>query len=149
MHFLNDTRGYTLLEAIFQLLMLVIFAHLLVWILLWFTQFQQLEVMQDEVNWELFVVDVRTYLEQAQQVAVINNGQAIQFRVFEEGESRLLIVEKSTTNHIRKRVPMGGHEIMLPYANEIKFDLQFQELSMQVQMNNGQKRERIFIVPMD
>lgn len=148
MYFLRNSRGYTFIESIFQLVVLILFAHVLVFIVLWFTQFQKIEVIQDELNWELFVIDIREYLERAQQFKIINNGQAIQFQVLDEGEIRVFIVEKSTTNHIRKRAPTGGNEIMLPYVREIMFTAFAHELHMTLQMVNGQKRERVFIVPM-
>ncbi|MER2191139.1 MAG: competence type IV pilus minor pilin ComGF [Solibacillus sp.] len=149
MRFLKNCRGYTFVEAIFQLIIIVLFAHVMLFILLWFAQFQNIEAMQAELNWELFVIDVRDYLKEARQFNVINDGRAIRFQVVADGDLRSFIVEKSTTDHIRKRAPAGGNEIMLPYVKEINFAVISHELHMTLQMIDGQKRERIFIVPMD
>lgn len=147
MHYVREARGYTLVEMLFQLVVVILFAHLLVFIVLWYAKFQDVEAMQQSTNWELFVVDIRDYLAEAKKFSVIQNGQAIQFDVLDEGVMRTFIVEKSATNHIRKRSLLGGNEIMFSHVQAILFTIEGNYLRMELQLVNGQERERIFIVP--
>lgn len=146
MHFLKGERGYTMIEAIFQLVVLVLFAQIVFFIVHWFYDYQDVESMQHDVNWNLFALDLHENLAQMYQFEVIQNGNGIRFDVLEEGNYRTFIIEKST-NHIRKRSLLGGNEVMLGFVDTAHFDVVGHELHLEVAMKNGQERERIFIVP--
>lgn len=146
MYFLTNARGYTFVEALFQLMIALLFAHVITYIILWIAHIQKIETIQNDVNWELFVVDVREYVREAKHLTLIQNGQAMQFRVLDQGEERIFIIEKSPTNHVRKRSNLGGNEIMLPYVKKMTISMDSPTLNVQVEMLNGQKRERMFIV---
>lgn len=146
MHFLKREQGYTFVEAIFQLVVLSLFAHFIFLIISWFSQVQNLESLQEDLNWELFVLDIREYLEQATEFRVINNGLAIQFNVDGDEGKRTFFIEKSKS-YMRKRSLLGGNEIMLTYVESAAFRVKAHELYLKVKMSNGDERERVFIVP--
>ena len=142
--YLNE-RGYTLIESIFQLVVVMLFAQLIILIFMWFAQFQAIDKMKDDVNWELFVLDVHIYLENAREFRLVS-PTAIRVDTNIKNEQRIFIIEKSE-KHIRKKSELGGNEIMLGYVDKAQFSVNGHELLLQVTMKNGATRERVFIVP--
>lgn len=141
-----DEAGYTFIEAIFQLIVFMLFAQIFILIIMWFSQFQAIEKMKDQVNWELFVLDLNQYLLNTRQFELYRNGNGIKIDTLMSEEQKVYIIEKSE-KHIRKASEKGGNEIMLGFVEQADFSVRGNELLLKVTMKNGVKRERIFIVP--
>ncbi|MEK4229926.1 competence type IV pilus minor pilin ComGF [Solibacillus sp. FSL H8-0538] len=143
--YLGDA-GYTFIEAVFQLIVFMLFAQIVILIIMWFTQFQTIDKMKDQINWELFVFDVNQYLLHSKEFELLSRGAGIKVNAHMFGEQKIYIIEKSE-KHIRKASTLGGNEIMLGFVDSATFSVNGNELLLQVTMKNGVKRERIFIVP--
>lgn len=138
---LNE-RGYTLVEAIFQLAVFILFSELFVLIILWTVQFQSTTFSKEQTEWELFVNDVFGYLAQGNNIEVINTGQGI--RIIEN--DRTVDIERYY-GIVRKQVNEVGHEAMLVDIEAVRFTMQDSKLLLQVDFLNGLQKEREFYVP--
>ena len=141
---LINTNGYTLLEALFQLAVLIITAHLIVLILIVYFQSFNLQKVRDQLEWELFVVDLNIYFERAHSVQVDKLGKTIEYRDPQEFNSTYIIQVRE--KHIARASLDGGHEIVLPHVTYAKFTLKNGILHVYAIMKSGQIRERSFVV---
>ena len=56
-----NEKGYTLLEALFQVVVFVILSHVFILIMLWYSEMKSTVFAVEQTKWELFVYDVNTY----------------------------------------------------------------------------------------
>ena len=143
---LLNERGFTLLESLFQLTVFVLFTAISLLILLWIRDLQQLEMMKDEVNWELFVYDLHQYNMNSASGKVLN-ANMLQLEIVNDPEERLFVFDKSE-KHLRKRSNKGGNEIMLPFVKEWELAIVDNDVNMRVVMQNGTARERNLVLPL-
>lgn len=143
----KNTNGYTLLESLFQLTVLIITAHLIVLILTIYFQSFNLKKVRDQLEWELFVSDLNIYFERAHSVNVDRLGKTIEYR--DPMESNNTYIIQARDKHIVRATLDGGHEIVLPYVTYSKFTLKNGILHVYVIMKSGQIRERSFVVATD
>lgn len=142
---LNE-RGFTLLESLFQLTVFVLFSSITLLILLWVRDLRQIEMMKDEVNWELFVYDLHQYNMNSASGKVLSSSMP-QLEILNDPEERLFVFDKSA-EHLRKRSNKGGNEIMLPFVENWELAIIGNELNMKVVMKDGTKRERDLVLPL-
>ncbi|MEK5185574.1 competence type IV pilus minor pilin ComGF [Solibacillus sp. FSL R5-0691] len=142
---LNE-RGFTLLESLFQLTVFVLFSSITLLILLWVRDLRQIEMMKDEVNWELFVYDLHQYNMNSASGKVLSSSM-LQLEILNDPEERLFVFDKSA-EHLRKRSNKGGNEIMLPFVENWELAIIGNELNMKVVMKDGTKRERDLVLPL-
>lgn len=142
---LNE-RGFTLLESLFQLTVFVLFTGISALILIWVRDLQQLEMMKDEVNWELFVYDLHQYNMNSASGRVLSYNR-LQLEMLNDPEERLFVFDKSE-QHLRKRSNKGGNEIMLPFVEKWELAVDENEVNMRVVMKNGTKRKRDIVLPL-
>lgn len=141
-----NERGFTLLESLFQLTVFTLFSAISLLLLLWVRDLQQLEMMKDEVNWELFVYDLHQYNMNSASGRVLNSNM-LQLEILNDPEERLFVFDKSE-EHLRKRSNKGGNEIMLPFVEKWELEIVENEVNMRVVMKNGTKRERSLVLPL-
>jgi|SRR5690606_17673747 len=141
-----NERGFTLLESLFQLTVFILFSAISLLILLWIRDLHQLELMKDEVNWELFVYDLHQYNMNSASGKVLNSN-TLQLEILNDPEERLFVFDKSE-EHLRKRSNKGGNEIMLPFVEEWELAVDENEVKMRVVMKNGTRRERDLVLPL-
>lgn len=142
---LNE-RGFTLLESLFQLTVFVLFTAISLLILIWVRDLQQLEMMKDEVNWELFVYDLHQYNMNSASGRLLSSSM-LQLEMLNDPEERLFVFDKSE-QHLRKRSNKGGNEIMLPFVEKWELAVNENEVNMRVVMKNGTERERDIVLPL-
>lgn len=58
-----NEKGYTLLEALFQLVVFVLVMQLVVLIMLWYAEMKTTVISDEQSKWELFVYDLNSYFE--------------------------------------------------------------------------------------
>ena len=141
-----NERGFTLLESLFQLTVFTLFSAISLLLLLWVRDLQQLEMMKDEVNWELFVYDLHQYNMNSASGRVLNSNM-LQLEILNDPEERLFVFDKSE-EHLRKRSNKGGNEIMLPFVEKWELEIVENEVNMRVVMKSGTKRERDLVLPL-
>ena len=138
---MNEKR-YTLLEALFQVVVFVIFSHIFILIMLWYAEMKSTVFAVEQTKWELFVYDVNTYFVDVMSFEVSENHDKITFEI-PEG---LYSIEHYQTI-IRKQVKRLGHEPVLIGVKTCQFYYENEELTIVVEFLNGIKKERTYYVP--
>lgn len=142
----SNERGFTLLESLLQLIVLVLFTSISVLLILWAKDIQNIDQIKHDINWELFVYDLQQYNQNSLSGAVLSS-KLIKFEPANDAENREFFFELPG-NHIRKRSNKGGNEIMLPFAKQLHFEQQGSEILMKVVTEDGKLRERILVLPL-
>ncbi|MEK5332319.1 competence type IV pilus minor pilin ComGF [Lysinibacillus sp. FSL W8-0992] len=137
-----NEKGYTLLEALFQLIVFVLVCHVLILIILWAANMKATMMTDEQTKWELFVFEMNTYLTNATTPITIRRDQ-----------KRLTLKTLNTLHHfdcyrnmIRDQVN-GGHVPMLIGINKCQFQFNNNELTIAVEFPSGLKKERTYYVP--
>lgn len=144
---LENDKGYTLLEALFQLTALIITAHLITLILISYFQSFNIEKVRDQLEWELFALDLNIYFERAHSVKIDNLGKTIHY--IDPAENNTTYIIQVRERHIARATLDGGHEIILPHVTYARFSLENGKLYVYAIMKSGQIRERSFVVATD
>ncbi|MGN7479425.1 competence type IV pilus minor pilin ComGF [Solibacillus silvestris] len=142
---LNE-RGFTLLESLFQLAVFFLFASISLLIFVWVRDIQQLQQMNDDVNWEFFIYDLHQYNMNSASGKILDSNK-LQLEILNDPSDRLFIFDKSE-HHLRKRSNKGGNEIMLPHVRNWHLHVAGHEINMKVVMQDGTERQRALVLPM-
>ncbi|MFJ7735460.1 competence type IV pilus minor pilin ComGF [Lysinibacillus sp. NPDC097287] len=137
-----NERGYTLLEALFQLVVFVIFSHIFILIMLWFTEMKSTVLANEHTKWELFVYDMNMYFVDVTSFEVDETNSKITFQTTDG-----LYSMERYHNIIRKQVSNFGHEPLLIGIKTCKFFYENEELRIVVEFPNGISKERTYYVP--
>ncbi|AWE08003.1 competence protein ComGF [Lysinibacillus sp. 2017] len=145
---LQNDRGYTLLESLFQLMVFMIFASISVLMIIWFRDLYNLEKKKDDVNWELFVYDINQYNEQSISGTLTDNEtlQMVFLTDPNEQDDRVYNFKLSDA-HLYKSSRNGGYEIMLPFVENWDLTVDGSTILMKVVMKDGSIRERRIVKP--
>ena len=134
-------KGYTLLEALLQLVVFALVCHFFIVIILWATTMRTTMMTDEQTKWELFVFEMHTYLADATSLNISGNQQ------------RIILQTSNTLHHfdcyrnmIRDRVN-GGHVPMLIGINSCQFQLNDHQLTIAVKFPSGLQKERTYYVP--
>lgn len=140
-----NQSGYTLLNSLFQVIVFMLMAQLLLMILIIYFQETSLRDARDEIEWQLFVADTNIYFERAHSVTLKDDGKTI---VFWDplGKKSVEYLFAIRNLHIAKASANGGHEIVLAHIEWAKFELNDGVLSLTVIMQTGEKKVRSFAV---
>ncbi|MFJ7646472.1 competence type IV pilus minor pilin ComGF [Lysinibacillus sp. NPDC097279] len=134
-------KGYTLLEALFQLIVFVLACHLLLLVILWAANMKTMMLTDEQSKWELFVFDMNMHLANASSITIRRDQRRITLQA-----SNTLHHFDCYRNMIREQVN-GGHVPMLIGINKCQFDLNDNELTIAVEFPSGLKKERTYYVP--
>ncbi|WP_107841694.1 competence type IV pilus minor pilin ComGF [Metasolibacillus meyeri] len=137
---MKNQRGFTFLEALFQLVALLLLAKLLLLMILYMSPLYQNNFVQ-EAAWEMFIVDLQNFMVQADEVAIRNGGAEI---LIAQGNIRRSISKSNET--IRMRLN-AGNEILFVGIQSLNFRKINNELVLNVELTDGTIEERTFIVP--
>lgn len=136
-----NERGYTLLEALFQLVVFVLIAYLVVFIMLWFAEMKTTVLSDEQSKWELFVYDLNMYVNDISSFTIRKDQKRITFQVADTIHNI-----DCYSNIIRDQVN-GGHVPMLIGINKCQFKYEENMLTVAVELPSGSKKERTFYVP--
>jgi len=136
-----NERGYTLLEAMLQLVVFVLIAHLVVFIMLWFAEMKITVLSDEQSKWELFVYDLNTYVNDISSFEIRKDQKRITFQAADTVHNI-----DCYRNIIRDQVN-GGHVPMLVGINKCQFRYEKDMLTVAVELPSGIKKERTFYVP--
>lgn len=142
----SNERGFTLLESLLQLVVLVLFSSISILIILWAREIQDINQIKHDVNWELFVYDMQQYNQNSLSGGVVSSGM-MKFKPADDEENRTFFYEKPN-DHIRKRSNKGGNETMLPFVKQLHYEQLGNEIVMKVVTEDGKLRERILVSPL-
>ncbi len=138
---LLTSKGYTLVDAIFQLTILLLFSHLLLMYFLWFSQIERHFFQTEAVDWEMFSLDFESYISFVTAIEGQFNNTGIRF--VKNGEEYDIECYPSL---IRKQKNRLGHEPMLTGVKLCKIQLVEEKVLIQVEFLSGRKESRTFEV---
>jgi len=139
-HIRRHESGFTLIEALFQLLFVVIFANLIVFLIAQFFELTSIKDQRIEADWEICVTDINRYFTVDSFIKVSDDGLAVSVtRNDQKFDIRFL--NKTLWKHEKK-----GNETLLTGVKEAQFSLNGNELLLTAKLENGVEKERIFIV---
>lgn len=136
----NNASGYTLLEAILHLMLFIVFSHLVFVLTLAYMRLTDMKDARVELDWEVVVYDINTYLSIEGEVSVTNDGNQVEI----VNEDKLVILR--FYNNILWRNEKGGNETILTGVKHASFSLHQHELTLIATLENDLTKERTFIV---
>ena len=143
---IKNQRGFTLLESLFHLAVLVMFASISILIVIWVRDIQNINQIKHDVNWELFVYDVHQYNENSKSGEIVS-PKILRLDPANDPDNREFYIEQPN-NHVRKRSNKGGNEIMLPNVQGLQYRQEGNEIIMKVVTQDGKLRERVIVLPL-
>ena len=136
----RQESGFTLIEALFQLLCLVVFTNLITFLIIEFFELTAIKQERVEVDWEICVTDMNQYFTAGSFVKLSDDGSTVSVtRNDEKYDIRFF-------NGTLWRNEKGGNETLLAGLKDAQFSLNNNELILSVKLENDVKKERIFIV---
>jgi competence protein ComGF len=136
-----DERGYTLLESIFQLLIMTAFIHLFLLFFLWKGPIERQYADYSSTQWELFSAELQQLLADVSEIQLMNAGKAIHLR-----NHRGSIDIEQSGSVIRKRVTGNGHIPLLTDIRSVTYTFDSKTLTVFVTMLDGSIKVRGFAV---
>ncbi|MBS4199655.1 ComGF family competence protein [Bacillus sp. FJAT-49732] len=138
---MNDQKGFTLLDSIFCMLILTIIMSLMPLLFHSFAVIDRTIKVDEDFEWNLFLIQLRNELEDAEKVYVNTHPNRILI------EKNLMIIYETHGNRIRRTVNEKGHEIVLQHVSSVSFTKIDHMLLVNVSFTNGVKEEARFIIP--
>lgn len=135
------SKGYTLIDALFQLLVLMLFSQIIFFYTLWMKDSERLFLQREEEEWELFSLDVEQFLINVQHLEEQANQSGIRI-IQNEVEYDI----EFTGTQIRKQKNRLGHEPMLLHITKGEFQIIGNKLTITVEFDNGMTKERMYEV---
>ncbi len=136
-------NGYTLLEALYHLVVFILFSQFIILVFIWIQKQNDTYLTSEHLTWELFVNDFQNYLVNVKDIEVTGYEDKIEITYIDNTNS----IQIGQLNEvIRKQVRHVGNVPMLIGIQNLKFDLQGNELKMIVRYPNGLVKERTFFV---
>lgn len=115
--FLLNNKGYVLLEMLLSFFIFTIILSLLFTPLRLMLDRQFSEKELQDMEWELFILELKKETKMSQGIAVANNKLVLYV------DGRVVTYEKYGSN-IRRRVDSTGHEVALQGINSVEFTMQ-------------------------
>lgn len=135
------SRGYTLIESLFQLLVLILFSNMIFFYSAWMKDLDELYLIREHEEWELFSLDLEKYFYKIQSIDEQPNHTGI--RLIKDGVEYDI---ELSGDLIRKQKNRLGHEPMLLHIQRGRFDLKDSKIIVWVQFENGLVKERSYEV---
>lgn len=139
---MNDQNGFTLLDSIFSMLILSLIMSLMPLIFHSFAAIDRTIKVDEDYEWNLFLIQLRNELEDANMVLVDSNRIIIDKKVGG-------VFYETYGYSIRRTVNDKGHEVVLQHVPSVLFSQHGQMLRLNVVFANGVKEEARFIIPLD
>ncbi|MDN4493317.1 competence type IV pilus minor pilin ComGF [Ureibacillus aquaedulcis] len=140
---IHNSQGYTLLEALFSLVVFVLLSQILLLVMFWIKQMDTTFFTEEHLQWELFVQDFQDSFSNVKEVRVSNQSNTLEVFYMKPDESikidRSGDVLRLTINHEGNIPWLIGIESAL-----FSWDGQFIKISVIFQ--NGIEKERRFFV---
>lgn len=126
-----NEKGFTFLTAIFDLFVLLLILQLMALFYGAVVNFAA-DLDPHRAEWQLFAVDLQSYLHNSQTIEIINEGNGI--RVHQKGEEFDI---ELYANMVRKQKSRKGHEVMLTQVKTSQFSLEGTNLKIRTEFLTG------------
>lgn len=124
-----------------QLVLLVVFGHLLYFILIEYHEMTDIKEARITADWEIFVNDLNQYLPyRRSKVSVSNDGLLITVTAPEK------VYNIQFLNKVLWKRENNGNETLLTGVESAVFTLSGNKLLLKVKLEDGVERERVFVV---
>lgn len=137
----NNELGYSLLESIFQLLILGIFLQIVILFFYWKAPIERQFEDYYATEWELFGIELQSLLLDVEEFNTLVGNRTISFI-----NDRGVIEIGQLDSVIRKRVNNTGHVPLYTNIRQAIFTREDDELFVEVLMRDGKIRERRFVI---
>ena len=140
--FKRHEDGFTFIEALLQLMLFIVFGHLLSFIVVEYYEMTEVKKARIEADWELCVTDIGYYFPYGSKVSVSEDGLAAIVRIEDEDETYNI----QFLNEVLWKREKKGNETLLAGVKSASFSLNGNRLSLKATLEDGIERERVFIV---
>lgn len=140
-HLLSGNRGYTLIDSLFQLIIFIIFAHLIVLFFLWKAPIDRQYGNLSTSEWELFAANLQKELAHVSQFNINTDQKGF---MIETPRGRINFDQGNGV--IRKRVDGQGHVPFLTKVSTATFTQSSTALFVEVTLLDGTRKERDFAI---
>lgn len=142
---LGDRRGYTLLDALLQLAILMLCLNMM----LVFSPFMskvQSYIIPENMLWERFVTILSKNIEDSTMIQTENNAQSIVYFHQQKGEKQHIIFRNQVVYSTFEDA--GGYVVLLTNVKSINFNIEEDKLYVQIQFLRAQQtREATVLLP--
>ena len=139
-HSRRHESGFTLIEALSQLLLLGIFTHLILFLVSEYFGLLSIKEQRIEADWEICITDMNQYFTINSFIQLSDDGFAVAV-THNDQKYHILFMNQTLWKHEK-----GGNETLLTGLKHAQFSLNGNELSLTAKLENGIEKERIFIV---
>ncbi|MCP2034939.1 competence protein ComGF [Planomicrobium sp. HSC-17F08] len=142
MHRMNrlDEKGFVFLNSLLELSILMIFLPIIVLFFGFMVSFSK-ETHAKHMEWQLFSVELQSYLAGSDSIEIINNGGGIR-TIQQSLEFDIELYDHS----VRKQKFKQGHEIMLTGIKNCRFGMNGPKLTVRAEFSNGAIEEAEYVV---
>ncbi|WP_144511072.1 competence type IV pilus minor pilin ComGF [Bacillus sp. FJAT-22090] len=137
----TNEKGYTLVEGIIQLSILMIFAQVFAVTIGWTGKMEETITDPTDLEWLFFIQNVEQYLNNIDSLTIQKDQPGIRFR--KDGEEYDIELYQDL---IRKQKERLGHEQMLLHVKSLSMSVEGQTLRFFVTFANGMEKEHDFYV---
>lgn len=139
----QNSQGYTLLEALFSFLVFVLLSHILILFIFWMKQMDTIFLTKEHAQWELFVQDVQQFVSNVEEVKLSNQSQTLE--IFYKNPYETIKIKRSG-DVLHQLINNQGNIPLLIGVENTLFDWDGQFITISVEFQNGIERERRFFV---
>lgn len=136
---LKEDGGFTLLDSLLQLMILVMFAHFFLLFCTWYSQKDKGILNRNELQWELFAFQLQHELTEAEEIYF--EKKRIHYFTANRGD---VGVHAIGYGELRRE---EGYQPLLFGIRDANFDYRNYMVNMTVYFANGDERSRAYIVP--
>ncbi|SDI24792.1 competence protein ComGF [Planococcus glaciei] len=135
-----DEKGFVFLNSLLELTILMIFLPIVVLFFGFMVSFSK-ESHAKQMEWQLFSVELQSYLAGSDSIEIIDNGVGIR-TIQQSQEFDIELYDHS----VRKQKFRQGHEIMLTGIKNCRFGMNGPKLTIRAEFSNGAIEEAEYVV---
>lgn len=139
---IKNQKGFTFLEALFQLIVVLLFSHIIALIYMWFHEMDSSQYLQ-ETTWEMFIFELQQYIDNSEEIFLTNKNSVLHLKDVDMGETTQI---SRYGDMIRKQVDNTGHVPLFIGIKQLSFKLSDNNLIISVEFLDGVKKERSLFV---
>lgn len=139
---MKSNKGFTFIESMFQLIVLLLFSQFFGFIYSWFHQIDS-NLNSQEATWEMFIFELQQYINDSSEVTLPNANSVVHLENKQTGEVTQI---SRYGDMIRKQVDDKGHVPLLMGVKKVTFEKNENTLTISVQFTDGKTKERSFFV---
>lgn len=135
---LTKSNGFTFLESLFHLIVLIMFSHFFGFAYLWFHDIDS-KLDSNELTWELFVYELQQYIDKSDEIEVTSKT----LYLYDKKLNATTQISRYG-NMIRKQVDNLGHVPLFIGVKQVSFAKNEHNVTISVELEDGEKKERSF-----